>query len=289
MSAPAATTIGQQLAYGVKNEASGHAESAYSSSSWQVPAPPPEPRAETRSPLELLWWSEDPARKTDLGPIVAAALGAATEGDPITRRAVHRTLARSTPVEDAEQALFDAVDEDGVLTPPLVMIAGELELVVEDVELIKTLATLARPFTQGDDEVKAGLDAALAAADRLPGAIKLITQKLAELRRAWIEAELSVSLADLEADAQQILVCARRFRTLEIFQSVHVVALLRTPAHKGPLPVYLPVAARDHLPLESRFDARLLVELRPRQVAGEDSPVAAAVLAIAREIRRGPR
>jgi hypothetical protein len=133
------------------------------------------------------------------------------------------------------------------------------------------------------------LDAAVAVADRLPGAIKLMIQKLAELRRAWIDAELSMPLADLEAEAQQILVCARRYRTLEIFQSVHVVALLRTQAHKGPLPVYLPAAARDYLPLESRFDARLLVELRPRQVAGEDSPVAAAVLAIAREIRRAPR
>jgi hypothetical protein len=288
MSAPPATTIGQQLAYSVKNEASGHAESAYSSS-WQVPAPPPEPHVETRSPLELVWWSEDPARKADLGPLVAAALGAASEGEPVTRRAVHRTLARSTPLEDAEQALFEAVDEDGVLTPPFVMIAGELELVVEDAELIRTLAMLARPFTQGDDEVKAGLDGAVAIAERLPEAIKLMTQKLAELRRAWIEADLSMPLADLEAEARQILVCARRFRTLEIFQSLHVVGLLRTQAHQGPLRVYLPAAARDFLPLESRFDARLLVELRPRQVAGEDSPVAATVLAIAREIRRGPR
>ena len=288
MSAPPATTIGQQLAYGAKAESTGHAESAYAVPSWQVPAPPPEPRADARPPLELLWWSEDPVRKAELGPVVAAALGAASEGQEITRRAVHRTLARSTPLEDVEGALFDAVEEDGILTPPLAVIAGEIELVVEDAELLKTLATLARPFTEGNGQIEARLDDAVAVADRLPGAVGLLARELAALHVAWAEAVLTMPLEVLEAEAVQILVHARRFRTLRVFQSDHVVGLLRTRAHEGPLPVYLPATAQDYLPLESRFDARLLVELRPRQVAGEASVVAAAVLAIAREIHRRP-
>jgi hypothetical protein len=282
-------TIGQQLAYGAKGEASGHIESAYSAPSWQVPAPPPELRVASRAPLELLWWSEDPARKADLRPLVAAALGSASEAEEITRRAVHRTLARSTPIEDAEGALFDAVEEDGILTPPLVVIAGEIELVVDDAELVKTLATLARAHTEGNGEIEARLDAAVAVAERLPGAIALLARELAELHAAWTDAVLTMPLDVLEADARQILVHARRFRTLAIFQSTHVVGMLRTRAHQGPLPVYLPATAQDYLPLEGRFHARLLVELRPRQVAGEDSLVAAAVLAIAREIQRAAR
>lgn len=241
--------------------------------------------------MELLWAESDAERRARRAPALAEALGAPVQTDDLTERqeaserAVHRAIARLAPVESAERALWDAVDEDGVFLPPLAVVAGELELLFDEIEYAQSLVPLLRPFAEGDEGIGEQIERVSAVASRTTGATGALTRAMKELRKAWGESEITVPLEEMEAEARRGLLMKRRLRTIDLFQGTHLVALLRTEAHPGPLPVYLPDAARGRLPLGHRMDARLLVQLFPRQVADEPSPLAALALAIARVVR----
>ncbi|MBL8740653.1 MAG: hypothetical protein JNK04_06160 [Myxococcales bacterium] len=163
-------------------------------------------------------------------------------------------------------------------------VSGELELCFDDAERIKTLVPIARMFIAGDGELEERLDAALRIAESIAGASTLVARELGALRRAWSESTLAIPLADLELEADMILVGQRRPRSLEIFHGKHIVTRLHTPLHACAVPIYLPEAALADLPLERRFNAQLFVELNPRRVATEESRLAGAALAVARLI-----
>lgn len=244
-----------------------------------LPAPP------ARPPLELLWTVADAEHAADLTSVIRAALGPNEDsGEPVTKRILHTALARAAPARNVEQCLFDSVDADGVLTLPIVSVEGSLQLHFEESEYATTLATVLRPFAEGDGELEERLDEATRLAEHHRGG-SFVARELAALRQAWTERELAIPLEDLENEARRILTVERRFRTIEIFQGVHLVATLRRGSHQ-PLPVYLPEAARNHLPLQVCFDARMFVRLHPRQLADEGSPVTACAIALARLIHR---
>lgn len=237
--------------------------------------------------VELVWAAPDAEERARAAPSLAEALGpAAPSGEAANKqRAVHRALARGVPAEDLELALWDSVDDDGVLEPPLVIAAGELELLFDAAEYALTLAPLVRPFADGDGEIGERIDKLCGTAERMPQASSLVERELGELRRVWAEREIALPIDEIEAEARRILVTRRKFRVVEIFQGAHLAALLRSEAHSGPVPVYLPEEARGRLPLDHQLNARLLVQLFPRQAAGEACPLAAAALAIARVVR----
>ena len=103
------------------------------------------------------------------------------------------------------------------------------------------------------------------------------------LREAWLDDDEAEEFSQLEEEAADTLLEQRCFRVLEVFGARHIVAHLATNTAAAPWPVYLGESARPLLPMLRVFDARLLVELRPRQLASEASPVAGLVLAITRE------
>ncbi|APR76959.1 Outer membrane protein, OmpA/MotB family protein [Minicystis rosea] len=281
--APPPATFGQQLAQRQWSSSDAHSQS--------VPAPveTPAPRAATRSrgrALELLWCADDALSRAREAPLVAEVFStdAQAEGQAALR-AVHRGLARLSPIDDLALALWDAVDDDGALTPPIVAVTGEIELCFDDAELARTLAAVARPFAEGDGALEERIAAVTSVADQLPDASDLITRALDSLRSAWEEHEIAPPMEELEANARRILLKKRKLRTLSIFEAVHLVAQLRTSAHAGPVPVYLPEGALGRLPLESRFDVQLLAEVHPRQIEDEPCSLVLAVLAVGRVLR----
>lgn len=236
-----------------------------------------------RRPVELLWAAENAtsAVRTALPQQFTELTQGSVELTPAELRlAVHRHIAKSTPVEDAEKTLWDAVDEDGVFTPPVVVLAGRLELQFERVDYLKTLVGLVEPHTEGSaaGEVAERLMRTL---DTAPEAESLIAKAFSDLKNVWDDDEL-VPLSDLEGDAVRLLIAKRKYRTIDIFGSVHLVAYLETDAHPNSIPVYLPEAARGRLPLEHRFDAKILTRLCPRQMAEEDCSIAVEGLGVAR-------
>ncbi len=250
-----------------------------------APVPQRSQSARARA-VELVWAAADAEERARGVPSLAEALGPAQSAEAGNKqRAVHRALARGAAVEDMELALWDSVDEDGVLEPPIVIAAGELELLFDPAEYAVTLVPLVRPFADADGELGERIEKMAGAAERTPEASGLVERELGELRKVWEEREIPLPIDELESEARRILITKRKFRMADIFQSAHVAALLRTEAHGIPVPVYLPAEARSRLPLDHKLNARLLLQLFPRQVAGEACPLAAAALAIARVVR----
>ena len=64
----------------------------------------------------------------------------------------------SSPTLDVENALFSAVNEDGVLEPRLIVVAGDLELPFDEVETLKVLTSAAAPLAMADKKLKETLD-----------------------------------------------------------------------------------------------------------------------------------
>lgn len=257
------------------------------------PAPSAPPRAAEKKgrAIELLWAADSAESRARRVPALAELLGApATAEDPDERREasgrqVLRLLSRMRPAEDLQAAFWDAVDEDGCFQAPLVLVTGELALLVDDAEYAKILAPMLRPVAESDGELGERIDNLVLTAERWPEASRLIERELSALERAWSEQEMPIPMEEIEADAKRALVKSRRFRTLSIFEATHLASAVHTEAHKEPLPVYLPEQARGRLPLEDRFDVRMLVQLFPRQIADEPSPLCGKVIALARVIR----
>ena len=60
--------------------------------------------------------------------------------------------AEPTPLEDLEAALSEATSRSGGLTPPLVLVAGELEPGFDEVETLGAALAAAAPFAAGSDK-----------------------------------------------------------------------------------------------------------------------------------------
>src|SRR5262249_21289731 len=82
--------------------------------------------------LEILWVADDAEARVRTSAVIANILGPALPAESSTeapgsrqvasRRLIQRGLARLHPVDDITRAFWDAVDQDGVLTPPFVAI-----------------------------------------------------------------------------------------------------------------------------------------------------------------------
>ncbi|MFO0586244.1 MAG: DUF2169 domain-containing protein [Polyangiaceae bacterium] len=231
-----------------------------------LPPPPPPPPADTK-PLE--------------------------ERDRDIRGRVTRVLVRAEAVPDVEAALFSAIDDDGVLTPPLVVVAGEIELPFDETETLRTLVGAAGPLAAMDKKLKETIDLASDALGTPLGSSPDVAASFsARIREAWQRANRALSTDYLDVHTRRVLLEQRRYQTREILGAQWIRALLHAsgpapasgPSASTNVPVYLPAELTRRLPLFVKFPARLLVEVLPAQDQSETHPVALRALALARVI-----
>jgi hypothetical protein len=280
----------------------------------QAAAPAPEPATEPKPaeerpaaprPLELIWF--DPAqiariRKTQRfeaflkpppkkPPPQRGAPPPPPDPPEATEAAVRADLAAilakapPMPEADFEGEIASGFAGEGTLTPPLALVAGDLELSFDEVELLKATAAAANPLAAADKKLKETLDLVgeMTKAD-LAGAPEVVEGLIARVREAWSKANRLFAPNHLETQPERVLLEQRKYQTRELLDDSFLRARFHLSGAAEPVPVYLPGSIAKRLPLFKRFEARAIVEILPQQDQSETHPVALRAFALARVI-----
>lgn len=300
--APAFVAPAPDFALAASNAAAGLRAPAAASSHPPAPAAPAEDEDDARDAaevLDLLWYEPKclpRARKHPaFQPILDALAEAAPDPDldapdldasPVRgeeRRQIFEILVQAPPSDAAalRAALRGAVRADRKFVAPLVLLAGELVLAFDPLARLGALTSALSPLAGDDKALQAALDAAGQASkqDPLPPTAEAIATRLSE---AYAQGKRALPLASVETQVEQALLDQRRYLRRTVFGGRHLRGRLLLPGDERPLPVYLPDAIADLLPLLPRFSARLLVEAHLAADPRDQPPVALRVLALAR-------
>jgi hypothetical protein len=265
------------------------------------PSPPPPARAD--EVLDLVWF--DPACAGRLRQSWSALL-AGLEGRPRdaeldasaprpedveVHREVFEVLSRATAV-DAEfvvDTLAAAVRDDGKLVPPLVLVAGELELALDPVAVLECTLALASPHAAGDRSLRESIDAAEELLRTQPVLSSVAAERVRRVREAFAKGKRAVSADHVQTDVERLLLQTRRYHLCSAWGADMIRAVLRSP-HGADLaiPAYLPGSLLKRLPMFARFGARLVAEIHLAQDQEETHPCALRVFAVAR-VATAPR
>lgn len=278
------------------------------------PAPAPqktEPREEPRPQrpreiLKLLWFEpkalprirrHEPWRVTlaelelrlleegvDQDEEDASGEGGASTKD---RRDVFEILSRTRPAaaEALRLALEEAIDEEGRFEPPLVLVAGDLELPFDELETLKATATAAAPFAPMDKKLKEVLDtvAELLKTPWLQGSGTIAEGLTKRIQDAFAQSQ-RLGSDYLPSHTDRMLLEERRYQKRTVYGKTWIRGLL----HLGgpPTPTYLPESLTKELPMFKRFRVRLIGEADLREDQYETHPHAIRALALARAVER---
>ncbi|NUQ74359.1 MAG: hypothetical protein HUU21_12445 [Polyangiaceae bacterium] len=266
----------------------------------RAPAPPPAPRARPREIVKLLWhdakalprvrkhprWrvllAELELRLLEQGDLDDQEEGGADDAD---RRDVFEVLARGEPIgaDGVGRALDTAIDEDGKLEPPLVLVAGELDLPFDELETLKATATAVSPFAQGDKRLKETLDVVteLLRTPYMAGAGGLAETMTGRLKEAFGAGKRPLPPEALDAHIDRMLLEQRAYQKRAVYGKRWIRALLAPGSHSQ-VPVYIPEALAGDLPMFRRIKVRMIAEVDLKEDQSESSGHALKVMALGR-------
>ncbi|AKT38532.1 DUF2169 family type VI secretion system accessory protein [Chondromyces crocatus] len=284
-----AATYGSQAALEV-------ASTSPTSSGSPVSAPRREPRAPGAGHyVDLLWFDVTAPRR-----LRAQASFASEVREPVgqgswlslddelepqqdrDRRDVLRVLGR-VPSADAEgimRAMIEAIDEEGAMAPPLVVVAGELQLFFHEVDVLKATIAVLSPLAGADKRLSEVLDAA----NELVASDWRCTIYAAESMTGRLREALAPSNRSILANVDRILLEQRRYQKRTLLGEKRIRAALAVEGSQTPIPCYLPEPLEAKLPLFQRFRAVLIAEARGQQDEYETNPLALIALALGRLI-----
>ena len=266
-----------------------------------VEAPRPSLRRTGAEVLDLLWF--DPAAT---GRIRARWASLVEEldfepldprhdlpaGDPAASRDRHHVFGVLTRAEPAagqlSRDMLDAIGSDGRFTPPLVLVSGELRFVLDDLEVLKTMAACAEPIAKDDKRLAELVESVgvLAKSPLLQGASSAIDTMVRELRDAIAQSKRPLPVKYLDVHIERVLLEQRRYAKRVVFGEPCIRALFSPTSGGGaPVPTYLPEAVASKLPLVSQLRGRMLVEAHASQDQYETHPHALRVVALGRQVQ----
>jgi hypothetical protein len=257
----------------------------------------------THALLELLWFDAALVARIRQVPAWAALLRPAPKKAPTQRgapppppdppsaaAATERSdvagivsRARVARLAEIDVAIAEAFGADGALEGPLVLVAGELELGLDKLELLKATTSAAAPLAGTDKRLKEALDLAneMLKTD-LEFAPETSERLTARVREAWSKANRQLPPDHLEALGERMVLERRQYAKREILDGSWIRAGLTLDGVV--VPTYLPDALSKRLPLYRRFGARMIVEALPQQDQYETSALALRVIALARAL-----
>ena len=204
------------------------------------------------------------------------------------RRDVFLVLARAeaTGSEGVAAALTGSIHADGKFAPPLLLVAGELRLLFDELEVLKAAVTTATPFTGGDEPLKTAVDGAGAFLETpdLLTAPAVAEGLFGRIRDAFGRVRRAVPPGYFEAQIDRAVLEHRRYQKRMFAGKPHLRALLTGAGDKAPMLVYLAADTATKLPLYQRFPARMIVAGHLSTDQFEAQPFALEALALARVI-----
>lgn len=205
------------------------------------------------------------------------------------RRDIIAVLARDAPLNEVErckEVLDGAVGDDGVFTPPLALLSGEIELGFDELETLKATVAAVSPFVGGDKKLKEAVDNALELikSPYAQSAIGQLEGMAVQIREVFMNGSSNRTLRYLEAHVERALLRERHYQKRRLLKKTWIRGTFTAGAQ--PVPAYLPDSLTEDLPLFRRFKVRLIAELHFQLDQFEANPMALQVVAIARLLPR---
>ncbi|MBI4704496.1 MAG: DUF2169 domain-containing protein [Deltaproteobacteria bacterium] len=270
-----------------------------------APALPPRRWESVREVVELLWHDPEAAsrmrQREDWKDFLAQR-----EADPVAERArkdlppeqrqqdkareevtALLRLDGAIEVRDVERAVREAMS-GGTFVPPLVLVAGRLDLPFDELERLKATVSAVTPFAEGDEELHKALAGANAFLQTpVQGASSVAEAMSRRIAEIFGRTERSILPPGyLEEHTGRILLEQRCYQRRELFGAEHIRGIVVAAGSSRRLPAYLPKAAEAALPLYAQLEVRLIAEARPRLDQYEPQEHALRVMALARVLGR---
>jgi hypothetical protein len=260
-------------------------------------------RAAPATLVDLVWFDPDaPDRARLHAPwqdLIFKLVPPPAEGEPDAdpaedppaikdRRDVLGVLAGGEPagLDDLEGLVDQATSKEGGLTPPLVLVAGELELGFDEQRRLAAGLAAVGPLTAGPDKkLKDTFDAVSegAKAPWAQGSARAAEALLGRLAEA-VPPGPGREAGWLDQQIERAVVEERAYRKRKVLGKTMLRAVVGQRGSTTQVPVYLPEDVGGALPLYARFSARMVAEVHLQQDQYEACPYALRVLALGRVV-----
>jgi hypothetical protein len=185
------------------------------------------------------------------------------------RREVFAVLARATLTTPraTETALREACQQDGELVPPLVLLAGEVELRFDELAALKAALSMASMLPRrGDDTLREAMERAGSFLQSpSPESLPDVAEELTAPIRAAIEAHdrKKTTATKRAPQIERGLALGGHHQKRRVFGAAHIRCLLRLPGETSATAAYGAEEIGAKLPVVRRFQARMVAEVRP--------------------------
>ncbi|MFO0761391.1 MAG: DUF2169 domain-containing protein [Byssovorax sp.] len=208
------------------------------------------------------------------------------EASPRDKRDVFEVLAkgRAGGPEGVKVALDEAVGDDGRFEPPLMLLSGELEFSFDEVERLRATAAAMAPLA-GDvpklpeqlEKVQTYLKTPWA-----QGSGEAAAEQIEKLEGVFTAAKVRVP-AHIEKQAERMLLEQRCYKMRTVFGK----RWIRSALGASGVPVYVPEALKDELPMFKKVRVKLIGEVDMQEDQFEASGAAIKVVALGRVMGTG--
>lgn len=202
------------------------------------------------------------------------------------------TKGDTTDAEGIQEAIADAVADDGTFTPPLVLVPGELSFPFDELETLKATVTAVTPLIAGDKKLKETVDTVneLLKTPWLQSSSGVAEGLTLRVKEAFAQGNRMLPPSYLDTHTDRMLLEQRHYQKRTVFGEIWIRSVLLPAGSQQPMPAYLPESLAKKLPMFQRFKARLIAEAHMQQDEYENHPAALKVVALGRVVamsRRG--
>ncbi|UQA56215.1 DUF2169 family type VI secretion system accessory protein [Polyangium aurulentum] len=194
-----------------------------------------------------------------------------------------RLLSCTPPVDAPEirRALADSLDDLVDFHPPLVIVAGELRPLFDELETLRTTVSVAQPVAGGDKRLLAAI---AVAQEAIAAPIPPRADTVLGLARNIESASASLSLPPryVASEVERLLLEGRKYKRRPLLGAPRIRADLTLTRSGEVMVVYLPDSIATSLPLLPAYPVTALVEARPREDIAESHAEALLAMAVGR-------
>lgn len=202
------------------------------------------------------------------------------------RNDVLRVLSCGQPSDAPEirRMLADCLDDLDELEPPLLLVAGELRPVFDEVEVLRTTVQVAQQVASGDKKVLAAI---AVGQEALSAPITPRPETTLGFVRQIEQAAGSLSLPTryVAAEVERVLTEGRKYKRRTLLGAPRVRADLVLMRSGEVFPIYVPDAASTSMPLLPAFPVMALCDVIPREDLTESQDEALMAHALGRVLK----
>ena len=202
------------------------------------------------------------------------------------RREIFGVVARgeSIDAEGVGEAMAEAVSDDGTFIPPLVLIAGELSFIFDELSQLKSTVAATSPFASSDKKLKETLDTVneILQTPWIQGSTGVAEGLVQRIKEAFAQGSRSVPASYLDTQTERMLLEQRAFQKRTVFGEPYLRTLLSPLGVQSAIPTYLPEALATKLPMVLKMRVRVLAEACLPQDQYETYPASLKAVAIGR-------